>query len=107
MIADFFAFLFSFFLLMPLEAGIRDRLDANGAPVVVMEQARDCVAAVGPGLLTRAGEDPWWATTTAIGLATGYTAPEAVIDRSHPACAALLDKVAPQPEAKSGDEIDV
>lgn len=107
MIADLFAFLFSFFLLMPLESGIRDRLEANGAPLAVMEQARDCVAAVGPGLLTRAGEDPWWATTTAIGLATGYTAPDSVIDRNHPACAALLDKAAPAPDAAAGDEIDV
>lgn len=110
MIADFFAFLFSFFLLMPLEAGIRDRLEESGASVAVMEQARDCVSAVGPGLVTRAGDDPWWATTTAIGLATGYTTPESVIDTKHPACAALLGApgtAEPQATAPDGDEIDV
>ncbi|MET3857437.1 hypothetical protein [Rhizobium sp. OAE497] len=89
MISEIAAWLFALFVVDPLHAEIRERVDAANLPVQALQQSQQCVAAHGPRLLQRAGEEPVWATGTAIGIATGWTSPTTLFDTSDPNCAAL------------------
>ena len=72
MISEIAAWLFALFVVDPLHAEIRERVDAANLPVQALQQSQQCVATHGPRLLQRAGEEPVWATGTAIGIATGW-----------------------------------
>ncbi|MBB2671510.1 UNVERIFIED_ORG: hypothetical protein GGE44_001061 [Rhizobium esperanzae] len=90
MISDIAAWLFALFVIDPLQAEMRERLDQAGAPVAALQQSQQCVASHGPRLLQRAGEEPGWAFTTAIGVAIGWTAPVQLLDTNDANCAPLI-----------------
>nr|WP_132960855.1 hypothetical protein [Rhizobium sp. BK251] len=91
MISEIAAWLFALFVVDPLHAEIRERVDSANLPVAALQQSQQCVAAHGPRLLQRAGEEPVWATGTAIGIATGWKSPAELFDVRDPNCAALTN----------------
>ncbi|UVC12361.1 hypothetical protein IHQ71_30575 (plasmid) [Rhizobium sp. TH2] len=86
MISDIAAWLFALFVIDPLQAEMRERLDGANVPVAAVQQSRQCA----PGLLQRAGEEPGWAVTTALGVAIGWTAPTQLLDANDPNCTVLI-----------------
>lgn len=89
MISEIAAWLFALFVVDPLHAEIRERIDSANLPLETLQQSQQCVATHVPRLLQRAGEEPAWATGTAIGIATGWTSPAELFDVKDPNCAAL------------------
>ncbi|MBC2774217.1 hypothetical protein H6M51_15240 [Rhizobium sp. AQ_MP] len=89
MIGEWIAALFAAFVVEPIEADVRQRLEEMQAPVQVVSQAGDCLGTTGPALLDRASGDLWWAGTTAISVATGLTSPAELLDANNPACAPI------------------
>jgi hypothetical protein len=75
MISDIAAWLFALFVIDPLQAEVRERLDGANVPVAAIQQSQQCIASNAPRLLQRAGEEPGWAIGTALSMATGWTAP--------------------------------
>ncbi len=89
MIAEWIASLFAAFVVDPIEADIRQRLEDMKAPVEVVSQAGDCLATTGPALIDKATGDLWWAGTTAVSVVTGLTSPAELLDANNPACAPI------------------
>jgi len=89
LISEIAAWLFALFVVDPLHAEIRERVDAAKLPVQAVQQSQQCIATHGPRLLQRAGEEPVWATGTAIGIAAGWTSPATLFDTIDPNCAVL------------------
>jgi hypothetical protein len=89
MIAEWIASLFAILVVDPIEADIRERLQAMNAPVEVVTQASDCLRTTGPQLVERATGDVWWAGTTAVSMVVGLTSPAELLDAANPACAPL------------------
>ena len=90
MISDIAAWLFALFVIDPLHAEISERLEGANVPVAAIQQSRQCIASHAPRLVERAGEEPGWAITTAVGVATGWTAPVELFDAGDPNCATLV-----------------
>lgn len=90
MISDIVAWLFALFVMDPLQAQISERLERAKLSVSAIEQSRQCVASHGPELVARAGEEPGWAITTAVGVATGWTSPAELFDARDPNCTMLF-----------------
>jgi hypothetical protein len=90
LISELAAWLFAFFVFDPLQAEIRERVTSAKLPVETVQQSQQCVATHGPRLLQRAGEEPLWATGTALGIAAGWTSPTTLFDVRDPNCAALM-----------------
>ena len=90
MISDIAAWLFALFVIDPLQAEMRERLDGANVPVAAIQQSRQCIASHAPRLLRRAGEEPGWAVTTAVGVAVGWTTPVQLLDANDPTCAVLI-----------------
>jgi hypothetical protein len=90
MISDIAAWLLALFVIDPLQAELRERLDTANVPVAEVQQSRQCVASHAPRLLQRAGDEPGWAVTTVVGVATGWTAPVQLLDANDPNCSALI-----------------
>ncbi|YCI06719.1 hypothetical protein M1D34_27150 (plasmid) [Ensifer sp. D2-11] len=90
MISDIAAWLFALFVIDPLQVEMRERFDQADVPIAALQQSRQCIASHGPQLLLRAGEEPGWAVTTAIGVAIGWTAPVQLLDANDPNCAPLV-----------------
>lgn len=86
MLSEIAAWLFALFVLDPLEAEMRQRIEKTSMPVEAIEQSRQCIATHGPRLLERAGQEPGWAVSTAIGVATGWTPPVGLFDARDPNC---------------------
>ncbi|WP_372619879.1 hypothetical protein [Falsiroseomonas sp.] len=95
MIEAVIAWLVATFLLGPLQEGMADRLAAARAPAAVVEQVARCVADSAPQLVARAGADPWWAISTAVGAWSGTIAPEAALRDAVPGCAPALAAARP------------
>ena len=91
MIGDWIASLFAAFVIDPVEADIRQRLEEMQAPVQVVAQVGDCLRTTGPALVDRAGGDLWWAAITAITVTTGLTSPAELLDADNPACAPIAN----------------
>ncbi|EKF59955.1 hypothetical protein QWE_07651 [Agrobacterium albertimagni AOL15] len=89
MIGEWIAALFAAFVVDPVEADIRQRLEAMQAPVQVVAQVGTCLRTTGPMLVDRASGDLWWAATTAMSVATGLTSPAELLDADNPACAPI------------------
>ncbi|MCZ8181102.1 MAG: hypothetical protein O9309_18950 [Rhizobium sp.] len=89
MIGEWIASLFAAFVVDPIEADIRQRLEEMQAPVQVVSQAGDCLRTTGPALIERAAGDLWWAGTTAVYVVTGLTSPAELLDANNPACAPI------------------
>lgn len=89
MIADWIASIFALFVVDPIEADIRQRLEEMRAPVEVVTQAGDCLRTIGPLLIERATGALWWAGTTVVSLATGFTSPAELLDAGNPTCAPI------------------
>jgi len=89
MISEFIASLFATFVVEPVQADILSRLDQAGASVEVVSQASDCLATTAPILISRAGDDIWWAGRTIVSVATGWQGPAELLDAGNPACGPL------------------
>jgi hypothetical protein len=89
MIGEWIAALFAAFVIDPVEADIRQKLEEMQAPVQVVAQVGDCLRTTGPVLVERASGDLWWAATTAISVTTGLTSPAELLDAGNPACAPI------------------
>lgn len=89
MIADIAAWIFTLFVIDPLHAEMRQHLDNANAPVELVQQSRQCLAIEVPRLIDKAGNEPGWATATAIGISIGWMSPERVFDGADPSCGAL------------------
>ncbi|EHS51961.1 hypothetical protein PDO_4959 [Rhizobium sp. PDO1-076] len=89
MISEFIASLFAAFVVEPVQADILARLDQAGASVEVLSQSRDCLATTAPILISRAGDDIWWAGSTVVAVATGWQSPAELLDAGNPACGPL------------------
>lgn len=90
MISDIAAWLFALFVIDPLQAEMRERLEGANVPVAAIQQSRQCIASHAPRLLQRAGEEPGWAVATAVGVAVGWTAPVQLLDTKDPNCSVLI-----------------
>jgi hypothetical protein len=90
MISDIAAWLFALFVIDPLQAEMRERLNGANVPVAAIQKSQQCIASHAPRLLQRAGEEPGWAVTTALGVAIGWTAPTQLLDANDPTCAVLI-----------------
>ncbi|EUB98090.1 hypothetical protein PMI07_006404 [Rhizobium sp. CF080] len=90
MLSDIAAWLFAIFVINPLHAELRERVDLANLPVQALQQSRQCVAAHGPQLLEQAGNNPGWATGTAIGIAVGWSSPVHLFDARDPNCSVLI-----------------
>ena len=95
MFSDIIAFLVATFLIGPLQSEMASRLADGRAPAAIVQQMTRCATEATPLIVTRAGNDPWWAITTAIGAWMGTTAPEAVLRDTAPVCAPALDAARP------------
>lgn len=95
MIETLIAWLVATFLLGPLQAGMADRLAEARAPAAVVEQVARCAADAAPALVARAGSDPWWALSTAVGAWIGSVAPETVLRDAAPGCAPAIAAARP------------
>lgn len=91
MIGEFIASLFAGLVMQPIQSEIQQRLEEARAPVEIVRQAGDCLASTGPVLLARAGEDPWWALTTVVSVATGWQTAGDLLDAANPACAPIAN----------------
>jgi hypothetical protein len=89
MIADIAAWMFTLFVVDPLHAEMRQHLERANAPVEIVQQSQQCLAAHVPRLIDKAGSEPGWAIATAIGISTGWTSPEQLFEGTDPACSAL------------------
>lgn len=98
MIGEFVASLFASFVVEPVQAGLRERLEEARAPVEVVSQASDCLGTTGPVLLARAGEEPWWAVTTIVSVAVGWQTAAELLDAGNPACGSLANFLVSQGE---------
>ncbi|MCQ1774414.1 hypothetical protein NOI24_24160 [Neorhizobium galegae] len=88
-IADIAAWIFTLFVVDPLNAEMRQHLDRPNVPVEIVQQSRRCLAIEVPRLIDKAGNEPGWATATAIGISTGWMSPQRLFDGADPACNAL------------------
>lgn len=95
MIEALFAWIVATFLLGPIQAEMAEKLQAARAPTAVMQDAARCAADAAPGILARAGADPWWAVRVTIGAWTGATTPEALLADAAPGCAPALRAARP------------
>lgn len=86
MIADIAAWMFTLFVVDPLQAEMRQHLERANAPVEIVQQSRQCLAAHVPRLIDN---EPGWAIATATGISTGWTSPQTLFDGADPACSAL------------------
>lgn len=89
MISDIAAWLFALFVIDPIYAEVRERMERANLPVQSVQQSQQCLATHGPRLLQQAGEDPVWAVGTAIGIATGWSSPVQLLDKGDPNCSSL------------------
>ncbi len=90
MFADIVAWFVTLFVVDPLQAEVRERLDQANASTQLIQQSQQCVAAQAPQLLNRAGNDPAWAIATIAGFSFGLTSPVSLLDSSDPNCAAIV-----------------
>ncbi|OJF89760.1 hypothetical protein [Pararhizobium antarcticum] len=90
MISDVAAWLFAMFIIDPLQVEIRERLNGASVPVEQIQQSQQCIASHGPQLLKRAGEEPGWALSTAVGVAVGWNSPVELLDARDPNCSTLV-----------------
>ncbi|MBB4953576.1 hypothetical protein H4S14_001707 [Agrobacterium vitis] len=90
MISDVAAWLFAMFIIDPLQGEMRERFDGAKLPVEQIQQSQQCLASQGPQLLKRAGEEPGWAMSTAVGVAIGWTSPVQLLDAGDPNCSTLV-----------------
>jgi len=71
---DFIAYLFSMFVIVPLQAEIADSL--KGLPSADMvAAARNCLAVAGPQLLERAQNEWGWVAANLVGVNIGLVEP--------------------------------
>ncbi|UJW74224.1 hypothetical protein [Rhizobium sp. SL42] len=89
MISEIIASLFATFVVEPMQADILARLNEAGASVEVVSQSRDCLASTTPMLISRAGNDVWWAGSTVVAVAVGWQSPAELLDAGNPACGPL------------------
>lgn len=92
---DFIAALISFFLVEPLGAEVRERLEAARAPQAIVSQMLTCIEASAPALAERAWSDPWWAASASFGLWAGTASLESVTAEAAPACLPVIRSAAP------------
>lgn len=88
--SEFFAWIFSILVVSPLQADIAEQTRNAGATLNIIQQSQQCIASQAPKLIERAGNDMWWASTTAIGVTAGWTDPVSLLDPRDPACSALV-----------------
>lgn len=74
----------------PAKADLRQALAGAQASPAIVEQAETCLREGAPLLLTKAGERPAWALTSAMGVTIGWYQPEDFLQGIHPACDATL-----------------
>jgi hypothetical protein len=96
MISEIAAWLFALFVIDPIHAEVRERVERANLPVQAVQQSQQCLATHGPRLLEQAGEDPVWAVSTAIGIATGWTSPAQLVEINDPNCSVLAQLLADQ-----------
>ncbi|NLR98118.1 hypothetical protein HGP17_14990 [Rhizobium sp. P38BS-XIX] len=90
MISNILASLFATFALSPLQAEIERHAMAAGQPVEIVRQSQACLSAEVPALVKRASDDTFWAISTVIGVATGWSDPTALLSKSNPNCSAVI-----------------
>ena len=95
MIEAIITWLVATFLLAPLQSGVADRLAEARAPTAIVEQMARCATEAAPALAARAGDDPWWAVSTAVGAWTGSVSPEAILRDAAPGCAQAFTAARP------------
>ncbi len=86
MIGEFFSWLFAALVVDPIQAEIVTRLEQAKAPVAIVSQVNQCLGTTAPALIERAGGDLWWAGSTIVAVATGFTTPAELLDAGNPAC---------------------
>jgi hypothetical protein len=97
MISDLFASLVAFFVVEPLQAEIAERIEHARPTLVIVKEARACIASQGPKLMERASSDWGWAATTAVSVTIGLIAAEDLLDQRDPACANVVKLLTSSP----------
>jgi hypothetical protein len=92
---DIIASLISFFLLSPLQAEVRQRLDAAQVPPGVVSDITACGRAAAPAIAERALSDPWWAVSQVVRVWTGTTSPDRLLVEVAPGCASAVAAARP------------
>jgi uncharacterized membrane protein YeiB len=91
MLSDITAWFITMFVITPIQADVQTHLQSANASAETAQQVQQCISTHGPQLMQRAGEDPMWAVTTAIGVTIGWTAPAQILDQSDPNCVVLAN----------------
>lgn len=81
----------SAFIIAPVEAELKQSLEAAGAPYAVVSSIKACARTAGPALTERASTDWWWATSTGFKVAIGLKEPLAVVTTYAPNCREAID----------------
>lgn len=88
---DLLTFLWTFFILDPVEAEIMARLGDANMSLAMAEQLRTCLATAAQELPAQAMADIWWAIRTILTMAVGLGDPVQFLGQSVPACAPLAE----------------
>ncbi|MFK0206242.1 hypothetical protein [Agrobacterium sp. NPDC090283] len=89
MIADVAAWIFTLFVVDPLQAEMQKTLERANLPIEALQQSQQCLTMQVPRLIEKAGNEPGWAIATAVGISVGWTPPEQLLDATDPTCGAL------------------
>jgi hypothetical protein len=89
MFSDITAWFITMFVITPIQTEIQSHLQSANASAETARQVQQCMTTNGPRLIERAGQQPMWAVTTAIGVTIGWTSPAQLLDQADPNCATL------------------
>ncbi len=91
MLSEMTAWFITMFVITPIQSEVQSHLQSANASAETARQVQQCISTHGPQLIERAGQEPMWAVTTAIGVTIGWTAPAQILDQSDPNCAVLAN----------------
>jgi hypothetical protein len=92
---DLIAALVSLFLLSPLQAEVKERLEAAQVPPAVVSEIAACGRAAAPTIADRALSDPWWAVSSAVRVWIGTTSADRLLLEVAPGCAPAVSAARP------------
>lgn len=96
MISDIFAWIFTLFVIDPLQAEAREQLNRLNAPTEIVQQTNQCFTTQFPRLIEKAENEPGWAIATSLKISTGWTSPDQLFEGADTSCDALRDLIVRQ-----------
>lgn len=91
MFRDIIMSILTAFIIEPVEADLRQSLQAAGAPVEVVSKVSTCARTAAPALAEKAASDWMWAARTTVKVTFGWKDSSEVLATYAPDCAAALE----------------